>query len=186
MRESITEQPSTKIYARNPLGGAPRGSQHLQNHPYAIKCTFLEIASWNLAHKRLKDLRIVCPRALVSGVPQGQPLRVLKSSLGHKIHIFRDGKLKFGVQAVQCLKNRMPERFHTLGALGPPRGSGAPRVSGVPRVSGPPGALGPLKGRGTETTMKSTFLEMVIWNLGCKQLNDLRVVNCRDPITWRL
>ena len=89
-------------------------------------------------------------------MPQGQPLRVLKSSLGHKIHIFRDGKLKFGVQAVQCLKNRMPERFHTLGALGPPRGSGAPWVSG------PPGALGPLRGRGTETTMKSTFLEMVI------------------------
>ena len=143
MCESITEQPSTKIYARNPPGGAPRGSQHLQNHPYAIKCTFLEIASWNLARKRLKDLGIVCPRAFVSGVPEGQPLRVLKSSLGHKIHIFRDRKLRFGVQAVQCLKNRMPERFHTLGAMGPPRGSRAP-----------PGALGPPQGlwapRGSE------------------------------------
>ena len=33
MCESINEQPPTKICARNPPGGAPRGPWHLQNHP---------------------------------------------------------------------------------------------------------------------------------------------------------
>ena len=45
-----------------------------------------------------------------------------KPPLSHKIHIFRERKLKFGMQAVERLIKCMPERFHTIGALGPLKG----------------------------------------------------------------
>ena len=76
---SINEQHATKIWARNPPRGAPRG---------------------------------------LKGSPVSE-----KQPLGHEIHIIGDRKLKLGMQVVERLLNCMPERFHTLGSLGPPRGT---------------------------------------------------------------
>ena len=69
------------------------------------------------------------PPKYVPRTPLERPPRVLKGSLasekppiGHKIHIFGERKLKFGMQAVERLIKCMPERFHTIGALGPSKG----------------------------------------------------------------
>ena len=41
------------------------------------------------------------------GPPKGSPLGVLKPPLGHKIYIFGDRQLKFGMQALEWLKSHM-------------------------------------------------------------------------------
>ena len=70
------------------------------------------------------------PPKYVPGTPLEAPPRDLEGSpasekpfLSHKIHNFGERKLKFGMQVVERLINCMLERFHTLGALGPSRGS---------------------------------------------------------------
>ena len=58
------------------------------------------------------------PRETPRGL-KGSPVSG-KQPLGLKIHIIGDRKLKLGMQVVERLLNCMPERFHTLGSLGPP------------------------------------------------------------------
>ena len=57
------------------------------------------------------------------GPPKGSPLGVLKPPLGHKIYIFGDRQLKFGMQALEWLKSHMLGGPHAIGAQGAPRGS---------------------------------------------------------------
>ena len=54
------------------------------------------------------------------GPPKGSPLGVLKPPLGHKIHIFGDRQLKFGMQALEWLKSHMLGGPHAIGAQGAP------------------------------------------------------------------
>ena len=106
--------------------GTSRGPQHHQNHPQATKSTFLKIGQKNLACKQLKDLSSVCQRdSKPQGLqaPLGAAPRGSKITHGHKIHIFEDRTMKFGIQAVERLMNCILERFHSLGALCLPRGS---------------------------------------------------------------
>ncbi len=130
MCESINEQPPTKICARNPTGGAPRdlkGCPVSEKSSVGHKIHIFADMSMKFGMQAVeRPIKCVPERFHTLGALgpyRGQPLGVPKSPLGHEIHIFEDGTMKFGIQAVEWLNNCILERFHSLGGLGPPWGS---------------------------------------------------------------